>query len=120
MAIASRVSRPKPDAGVNLSEITLNEQTIMQVRCRLFEPSRSLVDERSCPAILKRTSTTNAELCAFAGILYCAGQDRSSDPLVGCDVRFARSWTMIAEGRERLFGAGFGGGRSAEAEGVCL
>lgn len=31
MAIASRVSRPKPDAGVNLSEITLNEATIMQV-----------------------------------------------------------------------------------------
>lgn len=31
-AIASRVSRPKPDAGVNLSEITINEQTILQVR----------------------------------------------------------------------------------------
>lgn len=31
-AIASRVSRPKADAGVNLSEITINEQTIMQVR----------------------------------------------------------------------------------------
>lgn len=30
VAIASRVSRPKPDAGVNLSEITINEQTIMQ------------------------------------------------------------------------------------------
>lgn len=30
-AIASRVSRPKADAGVNLSEITINEQTIMQV-----------------------------------------------------------------------------------------
>ncbi|ORY89267.1 coatomer protein [Leucosporidium creatinivorum] len=30
VAIASRVSRPKPDAGVNLSEITLNEATIMQ------------------------------------------------------------------------------------------
>jgi hypothetical protein len=32
VAIASRVSRPKPDAGVQLSDITLNEQTIMQVR----------------------------------------------------------------------------------------
>ncbi|KAK4704465.1 coatomer subunit zeta, partial [Phenoliferia sp. Uapishka_3] len=30
VAIASRVSRPKPDAGVNLSDITINEQTIMQ------------------------------------------------------------------------------------------
>jgi hypothetical protein len=31
IAIASRVSRPKPDAGVNLSEITINEQTLMAV-----------------------------------------------------------------------------------------
>ena len=31
IAISSRVSRPRPDAGVNLSDITLNEQTIMQV-----------------------------------------------------------------------------------------
>ncbi|KAM0752782.1 coatomer protein [Meredithblackwellia eburnea MCA 4105] len=30
VAIASRVSRPKPDAGVNLSDITINEATIMQ------------------------------------------------------------------------------------------
>lgn len=32
VAIASRVSRPKPDAGVNLADITINEQTIMAVR----------------------------------------------------------------------------------------
>lgn len=31
VAIASRVSRPRPDAGVNLSEITINEQTLMAV-----------------------------------------------------------------------------------------
>ncbi|BGP32447.1 Golgi-to-ER vesicle coat component [Rhodotorula toruloides] len=30
VAIASRVSRPKPDAGVNLADIQLNEQSIMQ------------------------------------------------------------------------------------------
>ncbi|TNY24781.1 coatomer protein [Rhodotorula diobovata] len=30
VAIASRVSRPKPDAAVNLSDIQLNEQSIMQ------------------------------------------------------------------------------------------
>ncbi|KAK4056691.1 Golgi-to-ER vesicle coat component [Microbotryomycetes sp. JL221] len=30
IAIASRVSRPRPDAGVQLSDITINEQTIMQ------------------------------------------------------------------------------------------
>ncbi|SGY93599.1 BQ5605_C037g11598 [Microbotryum silenes-dioicae] len=29
IAIASRVSRPRPDAGVNLSDITLNEQTLL-------------------------------------------------------------------------------------------
>jgi hypothetical protein len=39
VAIASRVSRPKPDAGVNLSEITLNEATIMQVRSNIAFPS---------------------------------------------------------------------------------
>lgn len=32
IAIASRVSRPRPDATVNLADIQLNEQSIMQVR----------------------------------------------------------------------------------------
>jgi hypothetical protein len=36
IAIASRVSRPKPDAGVSLSEITINEQSIMAVRTRSY------------------------------------------------------------------------------------
>lgn len=31
IAIASRVSRPRPDATVNLADIQLNEQSIMQV-----------------------------------------------------------------------------------------
>jgi len=35
VAIASRVSRPKPDAAVNLADIQLNEQSIMQVRLPL-------------------------------------------------------------------------------------
>lgn len=40
VAIASRVSRPRPDASVNLSDIQLNEQSILQVRpFRLFQPS---------------------------------------------------------------------------------
>lgn len=30
MAIASRVSRPKADTGVNLADLHINEQTIMQ------------------------------------------------------------------------------------------
>lgn len=41
IAIASRVSRPKPDAGVNLSEITINEQTLMNVSSVPHAPSRS-------------------------------------------------------------------------------
>ncbi|GAA5887290.1 hypothetical protein JCM5296_004591 [Sporobolomyces johnsonii] len=42
VAIASRVSRPKPDAGVNLSDITLNEQTIMQA----FSTVRDKIGQR--------------------------------------------------------------------------
>ena len=41
IAIASRVSRPKPDAGVNLSEITINEQTLMAVRITSYTLARS-------------------------------------------------------------------------------
>lgn len=39
IAIASRVSRPRPDATVNLADIQLNEQSIMQV-CLPGEDSR--------------------------------------------------------------------------------
>ncbi|GAA5978099.1 hypothetical protein JCM5350_007394 [Sporobolomyces pararoseus] len=42
VAIASRVSRPKPDAGVQLSDITLNEQTIMQA----FSTVRDKIGQR--------------------------------------------------------------------------
>ncbi|GAA6060016.1 hypothetical protein JCM10212_001174 [Sporobolomyces blumeae] len=42
VAIASRVSRPRPDAGVQLSDITLNEQTIMQA----FSTVRDKIGQR--------------------------------------------------------------------------
>lgn len=49
VAIASRVSRPKPDAGVNLAEITLNEATIMQVSVLLL-----VALPPCCPKLLER------------------------------------------------------------------